>query len=204
MKKISDLEFEEAIVKYGGLIYYFSQKYFLKGFDKEDLQQEFRMVLFNCMQYYNPKDSKASFLTYYTQSIRNFITNELLSRRQKLEYFYVEEAYMSYLTGKDNIEAMILIVEIEKNISEHMKTIPLGKYFLRIAYGETQIKIAKELNVSSQYISFMYLKAMKEVQELFEEHIKAYNAIKLKYNLEVDLFTQNKDIIKKELEKNGI
>jgi hypothetical protein len=111
---------------------------------------------------------------------------------------------MSYLTGKDNIEAMTLIVEIEKNISEHMQTMPLGKYFLRIAYGETQIKIAKELNVSSQYISFMYLKAMKEVQELFEEHIKAYNAIKLKYNLEVDLFTQNKDIIKKELEKNGI
>lgn len=203
MKYISDLEYEKAIEKYGGLIQYFSEKYFLKGYDQDDLKQEFRMVLFHCMQYYNPENSKATFLTYYTQAIRNFITNELLSRRQKLEYIYIEDSYTSFLKGKDNTEAMHLIVEIEKKISDHMLTVPLGKYFLRIAYGETQIKIARELNVSSQYISFMYLKTMKEVQELFHDDIEAYNIIKTKYNLDVDLGLQNTEILRKELHKDG-
>lgn len=203
MKHISDQEFEKAIDTYGGLIQYFSEKYFLKGYDEDDLKQEFRMILFHCLQYYDPTKSTATFLTYYTQSVRNFITNELISKRQKIEYVYIEETYISFLKGKDNVEAMQLILDIEKKISDYLLSISLGKYFLRIAYGETQIKIAKELNVSSQYISFMYLKAIKEIQELFEDDIKAYNVIKIKYELDVDLGIQNAEMLRKEMNKDG-
>ena len=185
------------------MIQYFSEKYFLKGFDDDDLKQEFRMILFHCLQYYKPENSKATFLTYFTQSVRNFITNELISKRQKIEYVYIEETYLSFLKGKDNVEAMQLIVDIEKKISDHLLSIPLGKHFLRIAYGETQIKIARELDVSSQYISFMYLKAIAEVKEIFADDIVAYNVIKLKYDLDVDLGLQNAEMLRKEMNKDG-
>jgi len=203
MKQVTDHEFELALEKYGALIHYFSKKYFLKGFDEEDLRQEFRMILFNCMRYYDEDKKTASFLTYFTQAVRNFVTNELISKRQKIEFIYLEEAFTSMLNTQDNVEAMQIIYDIEKRISDAFKLIPMGEHFLRIAYGESQITIAKELKVSSQYISFMYLKAIKQVKEELDEDLILYDTIKQKYNLNIDLQVQHKEIIWKELNKHG-
>jgi len=133
-----------------------ASKWRVNGMEKDDLEQEFRIIYEKCKK--NFDDSKgAKFSTYFITACKN--------RIGKLRKKYIP---LPVKDLSDYVQEPDKQTELVKEIIDSLATIPNGEY-IRDYYlnGKTADEIAKEHGVSQQYIDRLIKKGVLELKRRF-------------------------------------
>ena len=180
MRTVSDNEFEQATCEYGGFINYIVSKYHIRGYDKDDLRQEFLQILYKCLQFYR-NGTGAKFITYYTTAIHWWIRRQLI----RVEYRYDEiklnaDDFINEYASDEDVEINVFLAHTCSEITNYIRSQKYGEFVIEILYGHTSVKeTAKLLNVSTQRVSQIckYIKDKAKIE--LREELKEYEGFKL-------------------------
>ena len=142
LSKMNEWELEEILIEYDPLIQNLAKYNKVATLDKEDVEQELRLVLLNCVEKFNP-DKGVQFKTYFTRAALNKI-NEL--RRQHHKNLSLNATMKN---GEEFIEMLSDDTNdfniIKEEVIEFLHSLPYGRETVRhLMYGETQVSLAKE------------------------------------------------------------
>lgn len=163
--KINEWELEEILLKYEPLIQNLAKYHKVDNLDKEDVEQELRLVLIKCVENFNP-DKGVQFDTYFTRSALNKI-NKL--RRQHHKNLSLNT------TMKNGVEFIEMLSDsnddlniIKEEVIEFLHSLPYGRETVRhLMYGETQVSLAKEAGISKGWLNKKIKDNIKAVKNKF-------------------------------------
>ena len=180
MKIISDNEFEKAITEYCGFINYMVAKYNIRGYEKDDLRQEFMLILYKCLKFY--KDGTGvKFITYYTTAIHWWIRRQLIRVEHRYQEINLDiEDFMNEFVSDEDVEKEVFIEYMSNEIIECIKKFKNGEYVIEILTGAASVKdISVRLNVSTAHISQECRRIKDKVKIKLKEDIEEYERLKL-------------------------
>ena len=151
LSKMNEWELEEILVKYDPLIQNLAKYNKVATLDKEDVEQELRLVLLNCVEKFN-HDKGTQFKTYFTRAALNKI-NELRRQHHKILSLNATmkngEEFIE--TISDNTDDFNIIKE---EVIEFLHSLPYGRETVRhLMYGETQVSLAKEAGITKGWLN---------------------------------------------------
>jgi RNA polymerase sigma factor (sigma-70 family) len=143
-------------------------------FTKDDLTQEFMMILLRCNELYNPNKG-ASFKSYFIQSCKHYVWDE--RNRHKAEGSLDEEIVLhgqQHLTRKDVLmddsilqDEMVFRYAKYDEVVEALQQVTNGDLVLRyLTTNVTFYDIAREQGISHQAVQQKYQKALSDVRLL--------------------------------------
>jgi len=181
LRDISDSEFECAVKEYDGLINYLANKYGIRGYDRDDLKQEFMMLLYKCLRYYN-EDNGAIFTTYFTTAVHRWMNTNLIRMEHKLEVTSFDSVDITFdiFQCDEDVEFNVLIQGMAECIIEEVKTVRYGDLVLDVLYGNMTLSQASDASgVSKQRIQQLCSKVKDKLKEKLKEDIDYYDKIRI-------------------------
>jgi len=163
--KINEWELEEILLKYDPLIRNIAKYHKVATLDKEDVEQELRLVLLNCIKKFNP-DKGVQFDTYFAHAALNKI-NELRRQHRKnlsLNATMKNDKEFIEMLSDSNDDLNI----IKEEVIEFLHSLPYGRETVRhLMYGETQASLAKEAGVTKWWLNKQIKDNIKAVKNKF-------------------------------------
>ena len=86
---------DQEILQWTPLVKKFSGKYFIEGMEREDLEQQFYMVVVRCYQHYKPS-AKVKMITYLINSMRREVVFLLAKQNKRINSIPLEEEHDLY------------------------------------------------------------------------------------------------------------
>ena len=130
------------------------------GYDKEDLEQEFRMIYFSCLSNFK-EEKNVQFKTYFITSCLNKVNR--LRKKNKNNPIYLDELNITDNLLDNNYNYELL----KNNIVAFLDTIPYGDYGkLYFIYNMKQSDIAALFNVSVIWVNLK----IKEIKEKIKDN----------------------------------
>ena len=162
-------EAEEALIKYEDIIRRLSYIFKVEGYDHDDLEQEFRMVLLGCMSKFD-KSRDVTFNTYLTRSCENRVKR--LRRKQEFTVSLNADAgvtieFIDLLESKtmdpEEFSKHDESVKLVMDVLDNRKYGEVTKMYLM--YGLSQIEIAEYMGMSKSYINKIHNKNLEAVRK---------------------------------------
>lgn len=184
-EEMNELYYEKNLNKYNGLIKHMADRYKLDGYEKDDLIQEFRMLLIEALDTFDDTRG-AAFKTYFILIVRTWVHHQIVKinaekrgrlvrtvrpKRSRLVSMpstdYLEE-FLDERSTPDKLEKEMRVVEF---VIDCLKEMKYGDYTRKILIeGNTLQGTAKEYNVSFQFVHQEHKKNLKKLRELLIEH----------------------------------
>lgn len=184
-KKYDDIYYENKLTQYKGMIIYLANRYGIEGYENEDLQQEFSMLLIKALDNYD-EDRGANFDTYFTTYVRQWVHKAI--KKQEAEkrgtLVSMEELGVSQKT-KSRVDDDVFALMIDENnltpdqadfntrrdefILETLKEMPYGQFTIGVLIeGKTFEQVGLENGCTLQWV---HTKHKQNVEELKQKMI---------------------------------
>jgi len=163
--KINECELEKILLKYEPLIQNLAKYHKVATLDKEDVEQELRLVLIDCVKKFN-SDKGIQFKTYFTRAALNKINKLRRQHRKNLSL---------NTTMKNGVEFIEMLSDsnddfniIKEEVIEFLYSLPYGYETVRhLMYGETQVSLAKKAGITKGWLNKKIKDNIKAVKNKF-------------------------------------
>jgi RNA polymerase sigma factor (sigma-70 family) len=179
---ITEKVFGEYYLQYEHLIKKLAYKTKLNGYTPEDLIQELSMVLLKCIENFKESNNTKFFTYFYASSNYHLvrlrkINKDVPAQIEELDNIknlwdsnnydednillkFLPNSFSNYILPEDRINKMLNILGDTK-MKDYIK--------LKYIYDMPIKTIAKNDNVSKQYVSFVIKKGLDKIREAFED-----------------------------------
>lgn len=190
--KYSEVFYEEKINEYMGLIIHLANRYGIEGYDKQDLQQEFSMLLVKALDNYDEARG-ANFDTYFTTYVRRWVHNAIkrqetqkrgtlvsmevlgVSRKTKSR---VDDDIFALMIDEENLtpDELDFVVRRDEFVLNCLKEMPYGHFTIGVLIeGKTFDEVGKDFGVTLQWVHQKH----KQNIEILKEKLIEDDYIKL-------------------------
>lgn len=140
-----------------------SSMYKVKGMERDDLEQEFAIVLLKCNENFDGSKG-ATFRTFFVASCKNKVKDFW---RHKDEILYVLNDPVSDSEHSEVIDLLVSDLLINKrDYLDMLRALPEGYITHKWAYGATFQEIADELNTSVSSVYRAHLNNIKKLRDI--------------------------------------
>lgn len=190
--KYSEVFYEEKINEYMGLIIHLANRYGIEGYDKQDLQQEFSMLLVKALDNYDEARG-ANFDTYFTTYVRRWVHNaikrqetqkrgtlvsmEVLGVSNKTKS-RVDDDIFALMIDEENLtpDELDFVVRRDEFVLNCLKEMPYGHFTIGVLIeGKTFDEVGKDFGVTLQWVHQKH----KQNIEILKEKLIEDDYIKL-------------------------
>jgi RNA polymerase sigma factor (sigma-70 family) len=200
---MSDKEYEELLNEHIGLIRFFANKYKIRNYEKEDLIQEFSMVLLKAKKNYD-ESKKTSFETFFTTYVKTWVHDKLetqSTQKRGKDVFILNNNFIVE-TDETNKELVELIPDninltpeeiyfnesVFEFINLELDKMNNGHFTKEYLFeGKTNVDIGKKYNVSTSYVN-MVNKINREKLKLLLEFNGYLDNLDRNINRKIDEF----------------
>jgi len=165
----------ELLEKYEGLVRKLSYTNKVYGFESEDLQQEFRMLLLTCNTKFDPNYG-VEFSTYFVKSCKNKVSK----LRKKEDNYLSLNAQIDKVSGQEFIDFIetkvvnpmeeVLNGELNEQVLSALDKLKYGYYTLwYLVYGVSQSDIAKIEGTDRYMVSRRHRNNLKILRRKFQK-----------------------------------
>ena len=191
-KKYDEIYYENKINQYMGLIIHLANRYGIEGYDREDLQQEFSMLLVKALDNYD-EERGANFDTYFTTYVRQWVHKAIKKQQaekrgtlvsieelgiSKKTKSRIDDDVFSLMIDEENLtpDELDFVVRRDEFVLNCLKEMPYGHFTIGVLIeGKTFEEVGKENGCTFQWVHQKH----KQNVELLKEKLIENDYIKL-------------------------